>query len=437
MTSSNPLHSFDGLPKSYQSFTIGFQHIIAMLFSNIGIIIIIGDLIPLSSETVVFLIQMSLLTSGLVSLVQVFPIWKIGSKLPLMMGTSVIFLSAIVIIGKEYGLNGVFGSIIVASVIEIILAFNIKHLRDIFTPIVNGIVIISIGVTLFILAIKYNMSTIDNTDFSLFSILFVSFFVIGVTFFVLYKSNQTLKVYAFILSIIGGLIVSSFFGMIDISLYNSDTLILFPEPLKFGLSFPIEGILLFSVLFIVSALETIADTTAITKGAYDRYPRNDEYQGSLLADGVGSMFSSILCGFPKTTYTQNVGIVIATKVVNKWVIFFGAAMLILLSFFPPFGSAFVLIPKPVISGFFLSISLIIILNGYKIIKPQLELRTYTIISITIVLAIFLYNLTDIIGSKYTNSLFVSSIEKNGILLSGMLSLVLEQSIVLYKKVRRK
>ena len=380
---------------------------------------------------------MSLLTAGLASLLQVYPVWKIGSRLPLMMGTSVIFISAIVIIGQKYGLSGVFGSILIASLIEIVLAFSMKHIRKIITPLVNGIVIMSIGVSLFMLALRYNIATIEQTDFSLFSVLIVTLLVVAVTYIILLKSTSKLKVYAFIVSILFGIIISGLFGMIDITQYSSTSVLMIPSPLKYGLSFPIEGIILFTILFIVSGLETIADTTALTTGVYNRDPEDSEYQGALLADGTSSFLSSIVSGFPKTTYTQNVGIIISTKESDKWGIVIASALLILLSFFPPFGSLFIMIPKPVVSGFFLSISFIIISNGFNLLKPHFISKTYIIFGITILLALFLYNLTDIIGTKYSSSLFVDSIEKNAILLSGMLSLLLEQTTIIYSKIKNK
>ena len=287
----------------------GLQHILAMFVSNLApITIIAGAAQPaLSQAQVAILLQNAMFVAGIATLIQLYPIWRIGSKLPVVMGVSFTFVTVLCTVAANYGYPAVIGAVLVGGLFEGTLGLLAKYWRKIITPVVAASVVTAIGFSLFTVGAR-SFGGGYAEDFGS-----VENLAIGtITLVTCLLWNIFAKGYLKQLSVLAGLVVgyviSIFAGKVDLSLIMSGGLISLPHLLPFTPEFHPGAILSACIIFLVSAAETIGDTSALVAGGLGREITGEEISGSLACDGYGSFISGLFGCPPVTSFSQNVGL---------------------------------------------------------------------------------------------------------------------------------
>ncbi len=387
---SDNLYKLEGRVPIQIAIPFGLQHILAMFVSNVTPIIIISSKAilnnqKLESEIISILLQNCMFIAGIGSLIQIIGIWKIGSKLPIIMGISFTFTSALeTIVEKDY--NKAVFAIIIGGCIEGLLGLSYKYWKNILSPIVSSCVVCGIGLSLFeVSAISFGGGDINNLDYGE-----LKYWIIGsitlitcIIWSIIFKG--TIKSLSSLAGLIIGYIVSIPFGLIDFSHILDRGLFAIPKPFPTGLpKFDINSIISMTVIYLVSASETIGDSAALCQGGLNREITSDEISGSLACDGIVSAISGLFGCTPITSYSQNVGLCSMTKVVNKFAIGTGAVLLIICGFFPPLAKFFQTIPSCVLGGCTIMMFGQIFVSGIQMIeRAGFNERNCTIIALSI------------------------------------------------------
>jgi len=369
----------DGKPSLKVALPLALQHILAMFVGNIAPITILvtvaGGAMGLDLSDKIFLVQMAMFASGIATLIQLYPLGKIGARLPIVMGTSFSFLGVAILVGFEHGIAGVFGAALVGSIVEIALGYVMPYIRKYFTPLITGIVVLGIGFSLLDVGADYvaggsaakfagEYGQWENLLIGLLTLLAMLLFNIF--------GKGMWKTSSILIGLVIGFLIALLpvFDMVDWSIVGDADWFLIPTPFKFGMEFHFDAIFLFGAIYIITAIETVGDCSGVTLGGMGREATSEEITGSILADAFGSSFAAVFNALPNTSFSQNVGIVSMTKVVSRYVVMFGAAFLIIAAFFPKFGALFLTIPTPVLGGVLVLIFGIIAVNGVKMIAQE-------------------------------------------------------------------
>ncbi|QVK20818.1 purine permease [Mycoplasmatota bacterium] len=372
MSEKNIAFQLNGKPSLKVAVPLGLQHILAMFTSNLAPIIILAGVIGVSVDDKIYLIQMAMFASGVATLVQVFPIGNVGARLPIVMGTSFSFLSIAVVAGIKYGLPGVFGAALAGSIVEITLGYVLPSIRKYFPPIVTGIVVLAIGLSLLNVGANYFAGSGNPTAPGYGSgqnLLLGTIVLLTMIGFSTWGKGMW-KTSAVLIGIIVGYIVASFMGLVDFSAIANAKWLTFPVPLKYGLEFHWDAIALFGAMYIITAIETVGDCSGVTMGGLNREATKEELRGSILADGFGSAFAALFNALPNTSFSQNVGIVAMTKVVNRFIVAVGALFLVAGAFIPKFGAIFSVIPNAALGGVLIMIFAMIAVSGIRMITME-------------------------------------------------------------------
>ncbi len=357
-----------------------------MVLSNVVWPIIIGGALGLPPEQITVLIQAVLVMGGLATIVQSYPIGPVGARLPIVMGTSVAFVGASISIGNEFGLGTVFGACIVAALVEVGLGFSIGSLRRFFPPLVNGTVVMLIGLTLIPVGMDYAAGGPGAPDYGA----PVNLVVGGATFLAILLLNQLGRgfvSYASVLLGVGvGWVLAGLTGLVDPSPIAAAGWIQMPVPLACGFDLRWSAVLVMSFVYVISTIETIGDISG-TVAAEGREPTTEELRGGLVADGVMSALAGIFSAFPNTSYSQNVGVVNLTGVVSRHVTAITGGLLILLGLVPKVGAIFATIPRPVVGGAGLILFAMIFASGAAIFHRGVVLTRRNLVILAVALAL--------------------------------------------------
>jgi len=345
------------------------------------------------------MIQCCMLASGIATVLQLYPIKlgkvRIGSGLPIVMGTSFAFVPTMSSIGVTYGIAAVIGAVIVASFVEVIIGLMIKPLKKVITPIVIGSVLLSIGLYLLPVGVTYlvggaaaqnayaamkemmtNNEIVPDSLAALAS-QFASWqnILMGGTVFLIIVMLQRfakglLKVSAIIIAITVGYILAIILGQVDFNKVAEASLISAPIPFSIKPEFHLGPIISMSFMVVVSAVETIGHVNGMTIAVWDRPATDEEAQGAVMADFAGNLIASCLNTLPNTSFGQNIGIVSMTKAVNKFCILITAIVLILAGLSPKVGAFLSVMPSSVLGGAVITVFAMIMLNGIKIIARE-------------------------------------------------------------------
>jgi NCS2 family nucleobase:cation symporter-2 len=322
--------------------------------------------------------------AGIATLVQAYPVGPVGGRLPIIMGTTVAFVPAMILVGREYGLAAVFGACLVGSVVEIALGFSIGRVRHLFPPLVTGVVVMLIGLTLIPVGMDYAAGGIGAADYGAPVNLAVAAVVFLVTL-VLNRFTRGFVSYASLLiGVVAGYLVAAGLGRVDFGALSDAGLLATPRPLAFGLELHAGAIVLMGFVYVVSTMETIGDISG-TLAAVGREPTEAELRGGLVADGVMSGLAALMSAFPNTSYSQNVGLVHFTGVVSRHVTAVSGVILLCLGMVPLVGAVFATIPPPVIGGGGLIMFAMIFASGAAIIHRGVDLtqRNMVILAVSL------------------------------------------------------
>ncbi|MCC3865271.1 purine permease [Terrisporobacter petrolearius] len=379
------IYQLDGRPKLGEAIPLGLQHILAMFVGNVTPLIIISNVLNLDDVTKASLIQCAMFVSGIVTLMQCYPLGPIGAKLPIVMGTSFGFVPAATAIGVKYGIEGILGACLVGALFEILVGgLVLKRIRKYFPPVVTGIVVLTMGIALLPTGVNYFAGGVGAADFaSPSNLLLGTIVLITVIFFKQYTKGM-LSISSVLIGLIVGYLVAIPMGKIDFSSLSQAAFVSIPVPFQLGFSFHMDAIIAMIFVYMVSTVETIGDTTAIANSGLGREASEKEIVGAVLADGIGSFLGAIFNVLPNTSFGQNVGIVAMTKIVNRFVVATGAFILIIAGIFPKVGALISLMPASVLGGASIVMFSMIVVSGIRLITTdKLTERNAMIISVSL------------------------------------------------------
>lgn len=361
------IYTLDGKVPLLKSVPFGLQHVLAMFVANIAPIMIVAGASGLSVQETASLLQTAMIMAGIGTLVQLFTVWKLGAKLPIVMGVSFTFVSVFCYIGPQWGYEAIIGAVIVGGILEGLLGLFAKYWRGIIAPIVSACVVTAIGFSLLSVGANSFAGGSGAADFGSVQnwILGSATLICCILFNIFAKGHM--KQLSVLFGLVVGYIVALFMGKVDLSALEGVALVSLPRIMPYKPVFNVSAIVSVTMIFLVSATETIGDTSAMTSTALGREVTEKEISGSLACDGLVSSLSACFGCMPVTSFSQNIGLLAMTKVVNRYTIATGAGILLLAGVFPAFGALLATLPEAVLGGCTIMMFGNIVISGLQMI----------------------------------------------------------------------
>ena len=383
------LFKLDGRPALGKAIPLALQHVVAMIVGCVTPAIIISGSAGLSDADSVTLLQAALIVAALSTLLQLFPIFKgkalaIGSGLPVIMGISFAYVPSMQAIAEGFDVATILGAQIFGGVIAALVGLNIKAIRKFFPPLITGTVVFAIGLSLYPTAINYMAGGVGKPNYGSWQNWAISLITLAVVITLNHFGKGIVKLASILIGIIVGYIISLFAGMVDFTPVANAAFFQIPMPLHFGIKFEISSCAAIGVLFAINSIQAIGDFSATTTGSMDRMPTDQELKGGIFGYGISNIIGALLGGLPTATFSQNVGIVVTTKVVNRVVLGLSAVILLVAGILPKFSSLLTTIPSCVLGGATVSVFATIAMTGIKLITQKpLTFRSTTIVGLSI------------------------------------------------------
>ncbi len=361
------IYTLDGKVPLLQSIPFGLQHVLAMFVANIAPVMIVAGTCGLNTQDIASLIQTAMIIAGVGTLVQLFALWRIGARLPIVMGISFTFVSIFCYVGTQWGYGAIIGAVLVGGCIEGLLGFFAKYWRKIISPIVAACVVTAIGFSLLSVGANSFAGGSGSEDFGSWQnwLLGSVTLICCICFNIFAKGN--LKQLSVLFGLVVGYLLALCMGMVDFSALESVAIVSVPKLMPYKPVFNLNAILSVTMIFLVSATETIGDTSAMTATALNREATDKEIAGSLACDGFVSALSACFGCMPITSFSQNVGLLAMTKVINRYTIATGAGVLILAGIFPAVGAVLATLPEAVLGGCTIMMFGNIVISGLQMI----------------------------------------------------------------------
>ena len=383
------IYKLDGRVPIGKAIPFGLQHILAMFVSNLAPITMIAGAakVPVTGAELGMLLQNAMFAAGIATMIQLYPLWKIGSRLPVVMGVSFTFVTVLSTISANYGYPAVIGAVLIGGLFEGTLGLFAKYWRKIISPIVAASVVTAIGFSLFTVGAR-SFGGGYATDFGSVSNLLLGLITLATCLLWNMFAKGYLKQLSVLAGLIVGYIVAIFMGKVDLSMIMSGGIVALPHLLPIKPEFHAGAIMSACIIFLVSAAETIGDTSALVAGGLGREITGEEISGSLACDGYGSFISGLFGCPPVTSFSQNVGLIAITKVVNRFTIMTGAVAMILAGLFPPIGNFFASLPQSVLGGCTIMMFGTILTSGMQMIANcGFSQRNITIVAMALSIGI--------------------------------------------------
>ena len=378
-------YDVDGIPPLREAVPLGLQHIFAMFLGNIAVPIIVAKVVGISGNDLTVLVQSAMVMAGIATLIQCYPIWRVGAKLPVVMGTSFGFLPTNISIASGYGISGLLGATFVGGLFCAGLGFILKPLRRFFPKVVTGTVVLTIGLSLLPTGIQAMAGGNGSETFGSMKNWSVSLFVMFVVLILNQFGKGMAKTSSILIAIVIGYIVAVALNMVEFGPIKEASWFSLPQPFYFPLTFHWGAIAPMLIMFVVTAVETVGDVTAITMGGSDREPTDKELSGSIIANGMTSALASMFNSLPNTSFSQNVGMISFTKMMSRYIVAVGSIFLIAAGLVPKFGAMISTLPQAVIGGASIIIFSQITLTGIGILTAEpLTDRSKVIIGLSLV-----------------------------------------------------
>lgn len=404
-TSTENIYRLNGRVPLSKAIPFGLQHVLAMFVSNLAPVLIVcgaavvrGTGESLTSAEITKLLQCAMFAAGVGTCLQLYPVWKIGSKLPIVMGVSFTFLGSLLMIctNPNLGYEGMVGAVILGGIFEGLVGLSARYWKRFLTPVVSACVVIAIGLSLLPVGMDSWGGGSGAEDFGMWYHLLIGIFTLVVCLVSRYMLRGVYKNLNILVGLLFGYLLSAVFTvagiapMIDFSNIGKTIeevgFFSLPQLVFFSSHKPVFDIGAFftiAIVFLVSAAETTGATTAVCQGSLDRDIKIEELQGSLAVDGFSSAISGCFGCLPLTSFSQNVGLVTMTGVINRFTILMGALILILASLFPPLGAFFNSLPQAVLGGCTVMMFGSILYEGIKMLKEcEFNDRTMIIVSLS-------------------------------------------------------
>lgn len=420
------IYGLNDRPPLRETLFAALQHLLAIFVAIITPPLIIANAIQLDQETTSFLVSMSLMVSGVATFIQCRRLGKIGCGLLCIQGTSFSFIGPIITAGHAGGLPAIFGATVAGSVVEMFVSRILKYARRIITPLVSGIVVTLIGMSLIKVGIiSCGGGNASAPDFGSLQNIGIALMVLVLIIIFNRSSNRFLRMGSIVIGLIVGYAVSWWLGMVDFSSIQSYAGINYPQPFKYGLSFDFSSILGLGLVYLITSIEAYGDITAnslISEEPVEGETFIQRAEGGILADGFNSMIAGLFfSSFPNSIFAQNNGMIQLTGVASRYVGYFIAALLIILGVFPAIGNVFSLMPAPVLGGATLLMFGTVAAAGIRIIASQTINRKATLVmAISFAMGLSVEMVPDIL-KQLPDSL--QSIFSSGITTGGLTAII--------------
>ena len=450
------IYKLDGRVPLKKAIPFGLQHVLAMFVANLAPVLIVcsaavvrGTGENLTSAEITRLLQCAMFAAGIGTCMQLYPIWKIGSRLPIVMGVSFTILGSVLIIctHPHLGYEGMIGAVILGGIFEGLVGLSAKYWKRFLTPVVSACVVIAIGLSLLSVGMDSWGGGSGVEDFGAWYHLLVGTLTLIVCLLARYVLKGIYKNLNILVGLVFGYLLSVIFTvagiapLIDFSgisktisevgFFSLPRLVFFTSHKPV---FDLGAFFTIAIVFLVSAAETTGATTAVCTGALGRDIKMEELRGSLAVDGFSSAISGCFGCPPLTSFSQNVGLVTMTGVINRFTIFTGALILILASLFPPLGAFFNSLPQAVLGGCTVMMFGSIMYEGIKMLKEcEFDDRTMIIVSLSFCIGV---GLTQTSGNFFSAFPQVVGDIFNGNAVAGVFVISLLLSLFLPKKKKK-
>ena len=410
---SKGAYSFEGEMPLGQAIPLGLQHVLAMFVGNLTPLLIIGGACGIMGGTdfvnlQISLLQNAMIIAGIVTLIQLYGIGPCGGKVPIIMGTSSgfigVFSSVVATMGSGVMAYGaIMGASIIGGIFEGVLGFFLKPLRRFFPSVVTGTVVLSIGLSLIAVGINSFGGGFKTKDFGSMENLGLGLFVLIVILCFKHGTKGFFSSSSILFGIIAGYIAAFIMGLVlpttgvtakGVTFTKSWVLnwdkvanagwFAVPEFMPVDIIFDMRAIIPVCIMFIVTAVETVGDISGVMEGGLEREATDKELAGGVICDGLGSSFAALFGVLPNTSFSQNVGLVAMTKVVNRFALATGAVFLILCGLIPKLGALVSIMPQSVLGGAAVMMFSSIVVSGIQLItKEKLTPRNLTIVAVAL------------------------------------------------------
>ena len=409
---SDAAYSFHAPMPLRTAIPLGLQHVLAMFVGNLTPILIITAACGLTgaefAQLQVNLLQNAMLVAGLLTLVQLYAIGPIGGKVPIVMGTSSGFIGVFNSVAASMGGGmGTYGALLGASIIgglfEGVLGLFLKPLRRFFPSVVTGTVVLSIGLSLISVGASSFGGGNGAPDFGSMENLCLGLIVLVVILAFKHWGKGFFGSSSILVGIVVGYILAALMplflpttGVTAEGVEYTKSWVLHwekvaqagwfavPDLIPVDIAFDLRAILPVLIMFVVTAVETVGDISGVTEGGMGREATDSELSGGIICDGLGSSFAALFGVLPNTSFSQNVGLVTMTKVVNRFALATGAIFLVLCGLIPKLGALVSIMPQSVLGGAAVMMFSSIVVSGIQLItKEPLTPRNLSIVSVAL------------------------------------------------------
>ena len=380
-----------GVPSLKQALPLAVQHVVAMIVGCVTPAIIVSGAANggagLDTADQVILIQSALVVAALSTLIQLFPIgrnWKlgIGAGLPVIMGVSFAYVPSMQAIAADYGVATILGAQLVGGLVAVVMGLLVRKIRVFFPPLITGTAVFTIGLSLYPTAINYMAGGTGSADYGSWQNWLVAIFTLVVVTVLNHYGKGIWKLSSILIGVVAGYALAGCFGMIRFDSVSEATVFQLPGLMYFGISFEPSACVAIGLLFAINSIQAIGDYSATTIGGLDREPTDRELQNGIVGYGLSNVLGSFLGGLPTATYSQNVGIVTTTKVVNRCVLGLAAVILGVAGLVPKFSALLTTIPYCVLGGATVSVFASIAMTGMKLVtSEQMDYRNTSIVGL--------------------------------------------------------
>ena len=416
-----------------QSIPLGIQHVLAMFAGNITVPIIIAGIFGQTPEQKIFLIQMALFVAGVATVIQTVGYGKVGSRLPIIQGTSFAFIPVMAPFAKV-GLGAVFTAAFIGGIFQMWIGRMLKPIRHLFPPLVTGIVVLMIGISLLKVGFMYAGGggwLLNNKPevFGNSNHLIISFTVLIVAVWANQKGKGMVSSASILIGMIAGYIVAMMMGMVNYGKIAGADWFAFPMPLQYGIEFIPGAIILMLFMAVVTTIETIGDISATTMGGANREATDKELSGGIMADGLGTAFGSLFNAMPNTSYSQNAGLVAFTGVISRHVGTVAGVILILMGLFPKLGGIIAAMPESVIGGAAIIMFGLITSAGIKLVaQSEMNQRNLLILGLSLSFGIGMSLLPQFVAHIPDFGISLKLLLTTGLIPAGMLAFILNATL---------
>lgn len=445
-------YQFEGRISLKQAIPLGLQHVLAMFVGNLTPIMIIGGACGITAggdlaDLQVTLLQNAMLIAGIVTLIQLYAIGPVGGKVPIIMGTSSGFIGvfnsvANVMGGGILAYGAIMGASIIGGLMETVLGAFLKPLRKFFPAVVTGVVVLSIGLSLISVGVNSFGGGAAAKDFGSLENLALGLTVLIVILIFKHGTKGITSYASIFMGIIVGYIVAAIMPIFfETTAVTADGIeytkawvlnwqkvhdaawFAIPKFMPVKPVFDIRAIIPVLIMFVVTAVETVGDISGVMEGGMNREATDIELSGGVMCDGTGSVIAALFGVLPNTSFSQNVGLVTMTKIVNRFALAIGAIFLVFCGLFPKLAALISIMPQSVLGGAAVMMFASIVVSGIQLVtKEPLTPRNITIVSVALGLGYGLGANSAILSALPTNFQLVFG--GSGIVPAALIAIIL-------------